>query len=165
MRSPSLGHVVSKVRSSERPVPLNREVLGLKQVGHYGEKVVFFILDNHHGVALLETDNSAISSPKETPGLHHVAFNVGDSLEELKEAKVWLLNKGVEPDGARDHVATQSVDFFDPDGNQVDLFVEGNPKFWHEYPSVIADSKRLELRACAERNKKCPFLDQHGKVT
>ena len=166
MRLHSLGHVVSKVRSSERPVPLNREILGLKQVGHYGEKVVFFsIVDNHHGVGLLETDNSAISSPKETPGLHHVAFNVGDSLEELKEAKDWLLNKGVEPDRARDHVATQSVDFFDPDGNQIDLFVEGNPKFWHEYPSAIADSKLLELRACAGKNKKWPFLDQHGKVT
>lgn len=120
MRLPSLGHVVSKARSSEWPVPLNREVLGLKQVGHYGEKVVFSIVDNHHGVASLETDNSAISSAKETPGLHHVAFNVGDSLEELKEAKDWLLNKGVEPDRARDNVAAESVDFFDPDGYQID---------------------------------------------
>ena len=118
----------------------------MKQVGQHGEKMVFFsIVDNHHDLAFLETDKSAISSPEESPGLHRVAFNVLDSLEELKEAKDWLLNKGVEPNEARDHVATQSVYFFDSDGNQIDLFVEGNSKIWHENPSAVAESKPLEL--------------------
>lgn len=51
----------------------------------------------------------------------------------------------MEPDRARDHVATQSVYFSDPDGNQIDLFVEGSPKLWHESPSAVADSIPLEL--------------------
>ena len=109
------------------------------------KKWYFSIVDNHHDLAFLETDKSAICSPEESPGLHRLAFNVLDSLEELKEAKDWLLNKGVEPNGARDHVATQSVYFFDPDGNQIDLFVEGNSKIWHENPSAVAESKLLEL--------------------
>ena len=117
MRVHSLGHVVLKVRNLERSVPFYRDVLGLKQVGQHGEKMVFFsIVDNHHDLALLETDNSAVSSLEESPGLHHVAFKIGDSLQELQEAKDWLINNGVEPDRARDHVATQSVYFFDPDG-------------------------------------------------
>ena len=108
--------------------------------------VFFSIVDNHHDLALLETDHTAISSPDESPGLHHVAFKVGDSLQELQEAKDWLVNKGVDPDRARDHVATQSVYFFDPDGNQIEFFVEGDPKIWHENPGSVANSNPLELR-------------------
>ena len=127
-------------------MPFYREFLGSKQVGQHGEKMVFFsIVDNHHDLALLETDNSAISPSEESPGLHHVAFKVGDSLQELQEAKDWLVKKGVEPDRARDHVATKSVYLFDPDGNQIELFVEGNPKIWRENPSAVANSNPLEL--------------------
>ena len=147
MRVHSLGHVVLKVRNLKRSVPFYRDVLGLKQVGQHGEKMVFFsIVDNHHDLALLETDHTAVSSPEESPGLHHVAFKVGDSLQELQEAKDWLVNKGVEPDRTRDHVATQSVYFFDPDGNQIEFFVEGDPKIWHENPGSVANSNPLELR-------------------
>tara|TARA_B100000212_G_scaffold134259_1_gene100916 strand:- start:175 stop:618 length:444 start_codon:yes stop_codon:yes gene_type:complete len=143
----SLGRVVLKVRILERPVPLNREVLGLKQVGQHGEKMVFFsIVDNHHDLAVLETDNSAMSSLEESLGSHHVAFKIGDSLQQLQKDKDWLVNNGVEPDGARDHVATQSVYFFDPDGNQIELFVEGNPKIWLENPSAVANCNPLELK-------------------
>ena len=72
MRVHSLGHVVLKVRNLERSVPFYRDVLGLKQVGQHGEKMVFFsIVDNHHDLALLETDNLAVSSLEESPGLHH----------------------------------------------------------------------------------------------
>ena len=53
------------------------------------KKWYFFIVDNHHDLAFLETDKSASSSPEESPGLHRLAFNVLDSLEELKEAKDW----------------------------------------------------------------------------
>ena len=44
MRVHSLGHVVLKVRNLERSVPFYRDVLGLKQVGQHGEKMVFFLL-------------------------------------------------------------------------------------------------------------------------
>ena len=107
------------------------------------KKWYFSIVDNHHDLAFLETDKSAITSLEESPGFHRVAFNVLDSLKELKEAKDWLLNKGVEADGVRDHVAIQSVCFFDPDGNQIDLFVEGNSEIWHKNPSAVAKSKPL----------------------
>ena len=44
MRVYSLGHVELKVRNLERSVPFYREVRGFKQVGHHGEKMVFFLL-------------------------------------------------------------------------------------------------------------------------
>ena len=147
MRVHSLGHVVLKVRDLNKSVPFYKDILGLKQVGNHGEKMVFFsIVDNHHDLALLELDKSAVKSPDESPGLHHVAFKVGDSLEELQEAKDWLVSQGVKPHRARDHVATQSVYFNDPDGNQIELFVEGDPAIWHENPGAVATSNPLQLR-------------------
>ena len=120
MRVHGLGHVVLKVRDLNQSVPFYRDVLGLKKVGQAGEKMVFFsFVDNHHDLALLETEQDAAAPSENSPGLHHVAFKVGDSIDELQEAKDWLISKGVTPHRTRDHVATQSVYFHDPDGNQI----------------------------------------------
>lgn len=147
MRVHSLGHVVLKVCDLNKSIPFYKDILGLKQVGKHGDKMVFFsIVDNHHDLALLELDKDASAAPDESPGLHHVAFKVGDSLEELQEAKDWLVSKGVDPHRARDHVATQSVYFEDPDGNQIEFFVEGDPAIWHENPGAVANSNPLQLR-------------------
>ena len=147
MRLHGLGHVVLKVRDLDRSVPFYRDVLGLKKVGQDGEKMVFFsFVDNHHDLALLETGKDAVSAEENSPALHHVAFKVGDSLDELQHAKDWLSSNGVEPHRTRDHIATQSVYFHDPDGNQIEIFVESDPSVWHNDPSLVATSNPLELR-------------------
>ena len=146
MRVQSLGHVVLKVRDLNRSVPFYRDILGLKEVAKAGEKMVFFsFVDNHHDVALVETDQEALRAEENSPGLHHVAFKVGDSLDELQEAKNWLISKGIEPYQTRDHVATQSVYFHDPDGNQIEIFVEADPSVWHQNPNLVATSNPLDL--------------------
>jgi catechol 2,3-dioxygenase len=105
MRVQSLGHVVLKVRDLNRSVPFYRDILGLKEVAKAGEKMVFFsFVDNHHDVALVETDQEALRAEENSPGLHHVAFKVGDSLDELQEAKNWLISKGIESYKTWDHV-------------------------------------------------------------
>ena len=147
MRVHGLGHVVLKVRSLERSVPFYRDVLGLKKVGQLDQSMVFFsVVDNHHDIALLEIEDAAPTAPEDAPGLHHVAFKVGDSLEELQEAKDWLVSQGVEPVRTRDHVATKSVYFNDPDGNRIEVFVESDPSVWLENPQIVATSNPLELR-------------------
>ena len=147
MRVHGLGHVVLKVRDLNQSVPFYRDVLGLKKVGQDGEKMVFFsFLDNHHDIALLETEQDSAAPSENSPGLHHVAFKVGDSIDELQEAKDWLISKGVTPHRTRDHIATQSVYFYDPDGNQIEVFVEADPSIWHDDPELVATSNPLELR-------------------
>ena len=146
MRVQSLGHVVLKVRDLNRSVPFYRDILGLKEVAKADEKMVFFsFVDNHHDVALVETDQEALRAEENSPGLHHVVFKVGDSLDELQEAKNWLISKGIEPYQTRDHVATQSVYFHDPDGNQIEIFVEADPSVWHQDPNLVATSNSLDL--------------------
>jgi catechol 2,3-dioxygenase len=89
MRLHGLGHVVLKVRDLGRSVPFYRDVLGLRKVGQAGEKMVFFsFVDNHHDLALLETGKDAVSAEENSPGLHHVAFKVGDSLDNFNTLKI-----------------------------------------------------------------------------
>lgn len=47
--------------------------------------------------------------------------------------------------GTRDHVVSQSIYCEDPDGNTVELFVDGDPAIWAEDPSTVATTKPLVL--------------------
>ena len=146
MRIQSLGHVVLKVRDLERSVPFYAEVLGLKKVGRFKDRMVFFSIDdNHHDIALLETDHDAPAAPKTAPGLAHVALKIGDSLEELRAAKAWLEKNDVEIDHTSDHLVSQSIYFHDPDGNQIEVFVDGDPAIWQQDPGKVATAEPLEL--------------------
>ncbi len=147
MRVQGLGHVVLKVRSLERSVPFYRDVLGLNKVGQMEDSMVFFaIVDNHHDIALLQTGDAAPTAPQEAPGLHHVAFKVGTTIEELQEAKDWLVSQGVEPERTRDHVATKSIYVHDPDGNRIEVFIEAASSVWLDNPQIVATSNPLVLR-------------------
>ena len=146
MQIQALGHVVLKVRDLERSVPFYNEVLGLKKVGRYKDRMVFFSIDdNHHDIALLETDRDAPSAPKAGPGLAHIALKVGDSLDQLRAAKAWLEQNGVEIDHMSEHLVSQSLYFHDPDGNQIEVFVDGDPAIWHQDPAKVATAEPLEL--------------------
>ncbi len=146
MRIHALGHVVLKVRDLERSVPFYAEVLGLKKVATYRGRMVFFSIDgNHHDIALVETDRDAPSAPKAAPGLAHVALKVGDSLDELRAAKAWLEQNGVEIHHMSEHVVSQSLYFHDPDGNQIEVFVDGDPAIWHRDPARVATSEPLNI--------------------
>jgi catechol 2,3-dioxygenase len=146
MRVHGLGHVVLKVRDLKRSVPFYRDVLGLKEVGHFGERMVFFsVVDNHHDIALLQTRADADPAPEDAPGLAHVALKIGDSLEELRQARAWLEANGVSISRVRDHTVSRSIYFPDPDGNELEVFVDNERKVWLEDPELVATSKELAL--------------------
>jgi len=147
MRIRSLGHVVFKVRDLKRSVPFYADVLGLKEVARFPERrMVFFIIDdNHHDIALVETDAAAPDAPANAPGLAHVALKVGDSLDELREAKRWLTSHGVEIDRQVDHTVSRSLYFRDPDGNQLEVFVDNAARPWDKDPQLVATASPLAV--------------------
>jgi catechol 2,3-dioxygenase len=148
MKVKSLGHVVLKVRDLKRSVPFYTDVLGLKEVARYDKefRLVFFsISGNHHDFALLETEAEAPSAPEQAPGLSHVAFKVGDNLDELRSAKTWLEANGVKIDMIADHHVSQSMYISDPDGNSIEIFVDSDPQIWIEHPTEVATLQPLTL--------------------
>jgi catechol-2,3-dioxygenase len=141
-----LGHVVLKVRELSRSIPFYRDVLGFKEVSHYGRHMAFFTLgQTHHDLALLEIGaEAAIPSPRAV-GLYHVAFKIGDNLDELREFKAHLERHGVNIIGQSDHKVSQSIYFTDPDGIELEAYVDADPRIWQENPAAVATVEPLDL--------------------
>jgi catechol 2,3-dioxygenase len=141
-----LGHAVIKVRSLERSVPFYREVLGLKEVARYHNAMVFFSCgENHHDLGLMEVGPSAPGVQDYGVGLYHLAFKVGDSLDELRAFRDHLAAKGVPIAGQSDHRVSQSLYFHDPDGMLIECYVDTDPSVWKDDPAAVAYVGPLKL--------------------
>lgn len=144
MQIESLGHVVIKVRDIERAEAFYGGVLGLPICARSERgPMTFFSLGNHHDFAVLGLGDEAEAAPRKAAGLAHVAFKIGNSLDELKEAKRHLDDAGIEC-APVDHEVTQSLYFADPDGNQVELYVDTSD-VWKQEPQRVAQGTKLEL--------------------
>jgi catechol 2,3-dioxygenase len=78
-------------------------------------------------------------------GLYHVALRIGTTLDELRAAKAHLEAHGYTKLRLTDHVVSQSIYLDDPDGNGVELYVDGDPAIWREDPSRVASVGPLTL--------------------
>ncbi|HYR05486.1 MAG TPA: VOC family protein [Gallionella sp.] len=146
MQIKALGHVVLKVRSLERSVAFYRDLLGMKEVARYQDTMVFFSLgQNHHDLGLLQLGTHASLPGPHSLGLYHVAFKVGDSLDELRECKTYLEQHGVAILGSSDHGVSQSLYIEDPDGIEIELYVDADPALWRDNPAAVATIRPLKL--------------------
>ena len=142
----SLGHVVLKVRDLAVSVPFYRDVLGLHEVARYGRNMVFFSLGtNHHDLALMALGADAPLPSPDSVGLYHVAFKVGDSLEALRGMRDHLMQQGVPLLGMSDHGVSQSLYIRDPDGIEIELYVDADPSVWRDNPQAVATIRPLDL--------------------
>jgi catechol 2,3-dioxygenase len=147
-RALGLGHIVLKVRSLAASVPFYRDVLGLKEVAHYAESMVFFsCAENHHDLGLLEIGDAAPDPHPRSVGLYHAAFKVGNSMDELREFAGHLKAHGIQIAGQSDHRVSQSLYFHDPDGLLIEAYVDANPEVWRDDPQAVAFVGPLSLES------------------
>ncbi len=101
----------------------------------------------HHELLLIEVGADATPIPPgRRLGLYHLGIKVGDSLDELREAKAALEAAGVPIDGMSDHTATWSLYLRDPDGNEIELYCDNPDVDWRADPgAVMAPIKPLRL--------------------
>ncbi|HXV00763.1 MAG TPA: VOC family protein [Caulobacteraceae bacterium] len=108
-----------------------------------GTRMTFFSLGNHHDFAIMEVSGEGSTRSESATGMHHVAFKIGDCLDELREAKARLEGAGVEVNPI-DHEVTKSLYFADPDGNGVEVYVDASD-IWRREPQRVAQLAPLEL--------------------
>jgi catechol 2,3-dioxygenase len=133
-----------KVRDIERSERFYTGVLGLEVAARLeAPPMVFFTLGNHHDFGIIEVGDGP-DAPPNAPGLFHIAFKVGDSLDELRATKVDLEAAGATVDFAMDHSVTKSVYVRDPDGNMIELYVDVSDR-WREDPNLVTVADMIEL--------------------
>jgi catechol-2,3-dioxygenase len=144
-----VGHVVLKVTDVERSLGFYRDALGLKVVARadFGAGPMVFLSagQNHHDVALLEVGADAGRPERGDIGLLHVALKIGSDLDTLRAAKDELERHGAPIKYVVDHRVSQSIYTADPDGNQVELYVDADPATWRADPALVATADRLSL--------------------
>ena len=146
MRIQALGHVVLRVTDRARAERFYGEVLGLPVCARYDEnglRMAFFTLGNHHDFAVMEVSGEGSSRNEQAVGLHHVAFKIGSTIEELLEAKAKLEAAGLALSPV-DHDVTKSLYFEDPDGNGIEVYVDVSDA-WRREPQRVAHAEPMQL--------------------
>jgi catechol 2,3-dioxygenase len=146
MKISSLGHVVVRVTDRERAERFYGGVLGLPLCARFDEgglKMAFFTLGDHHNFAVMEVSGEGSSRSETAVGLHHVAFKIGTTLDELRDARAKLTAAGIATHPV-DHDVTKSLYFQDPDGNGVEVYVDVSDA-WRRDPQRVAQVRPLDL--------------------
>jgi catechol 2,3-dioxygenase len=147
MEVKELGHLVLYVRDLERSARFYRDVLGWRQVvGGPTSPLPFPAAGfsapgdrTHHELLLIEVGEDAASQPAgRHVGLYHFGLKVGDSDDELRDALRTLQENGVNIVGASDHTVTHSLYITDPDGNEIELYIDVPGVDWASQPELIA---------------------------
>ena len=144
MHIQELGHVVLYVSDLTRMADFYRDTLGFTEITRTHGVAVFGGGRTHHELLLIE-----IGTPPQpraiTPGLYHIGFKIGDTTEVLKKAYQELRALGVAIVGTGDHTVTHSLYILDPDGNELELYVDVDSSWKDDPHAILAPTKPLRL--------------------
>jgi catechol 2,3-dioxygenase len=147
MEIKELGHVVLYVRDVQCSADFYRDVLGWRQIvpepaDRPHVPIAAFAAPGgrtHHELLLIEVGSDAAAVPAgRRLGMYHFGLKVGDTDDELRAALQRLNETGTPVLGASDHTVTHSLYIADPDGNEIELYVDVPGVDWRSDPSLMA---------------------------
>jgi catechol 2,3-dioxygenase len=143
-----LGHLVLYVRDVRRSADFYRDVLGWRQIlPEPGQEPVgaaaFSSGRTHHELLLIEVGADATPIPAgRRVGLYHFGLKVGDTDDDLREALARVQAAGATVVGASDHTVTHSLYLLDPDGNEIELYIDVPGVDWQSHPELVGAAIR-----------------------
>src|ERR1051326_4981357 len=148
MKAHYLGHVVFYVKDLERSLKFYRDLLGFQEVGRAfgGAAAALTTGRTHHELLLIEVGDAAPVPRGRHLGLYHIGIKIGDTLDALRSAQAELERAGVSISGMSDHTVSQSLYLADPDGHEVELYVDAEEAIWRNNPeAVLSEVRPLRL--------------------
>ena len=145
MRIHELGHVVLYVHDLHKMRHFYEKVLGFALAVSQKGMVAFSSGRTHHELLLIQV--GAKPSPKNipAPGLYHIGLKIGNSDNELKVALKELKKNNVPLVGASDHLVTHSLYIADPEGNELELYVDVSDAWKKDPTKVFSPIRPLRL--------------------
>ncbi len=143
-----LGHLVLYVRDAARSAAFYRDVLGWRQVMPRPDSPVQGVAAfsggrTHHELLLIEVGPDASGLPEgRRIGLYHFGLKVGTTDDELRAMRAAVERAGGTVVGMSDHTVTHSLYILDPDGNEVELYVDVPGVDWQSDPGLVAAATR-----------------------
>src|SRR3954464_2382800 len=137
-----LGHIVLYVSDLQRSLAFYRDVLGWPVIMRPGRFPVagFRAGNTHHDLLLIEVGKDAAPIPTgRRVGMYHFGVKVGDTDDELR---AMLARLQEHPDlvtlvGSSDHGFTHSLYVLDPDGNELELYIDVQGVDWND-PDILS---------------------------
>lgn len=149
MEVKELGHVVLFVKDVEQSQRFYGETLGWREVRREGARpntATFSTGRTHHELYLMQVGDDAQPVQRgRRLGLYHIGVKIGTTDEELRDALAELHEAGVEVVGSSDHGFTHSLYILDPDGNEIELYIDVQPEVWREEFADAAPARALAV--------------------
>ena len=144
MEVKELGHLVLYVRDLEASRAFYRDVLGWKEIVSAGGQMAMYSSGRtHHELLLIEVGPGATPIPKgRRIGMYHFGLKIGETDDELRAALGELVDAGANVVGTADHGVTHSIYITDPDGNEIELYIDVQPEVWREDPQAVLSPVR-----------------------
>jgi len=152
MQVKELGHIVLYVADIDRSARFYGDVLGWRRLEMPGGDslgrmpvALFSSGRTHHELLLIEVGHDVQPLPRQRHlGLYHFGLKVGDSDDELRDALARCQEQGVRIAGSSDHTVTHSLYIEDPDGNEIELYIDVPGVEWTA-TNVMSPIKALAL--------------------
>jgi catechol-2,3-dioxygenase len=145
MKIHELGHVVLYVTSLERSADFYKNILGFEELHRDTHTALFSSGRTHHELLLIEIGGEVVPEIRLRPGLYHIGFKIGNHDDDLRNALDELMRHGIEIVGTANHHVTHSLYILDPDGNELELYIDVNDVWKQDKKAILKPVERLIL--------------------
>ena len=140
MKAEYLGHIVFYVKDLESSLSFYEQILGWERIVSDTLPFNTGALTSgrtHHELLLIEVGDAPKRPIGKRIGFYHAAFKIGDTITELKSAYKDLMKYGVDILGTSDHTISKSIYLLDPDGNEIELYIDDPQYDWESDPTLV----------------------------
>jgi len=120
------------VRNLEVSLRFYRDALGLEVTAmpFGGRAAMLSGGRSHHEIMLIGVGDAPGPLRGKRLGLYHIAWKIGEDIAALRAAYRRLESAGVTLKGMSDHTISQSLYLQDPDGNEIEVYVDNPAVDW-----------------------------------
>ncbi|WP_414049011.1 VOC family protein [Macrococcus animalis] len=122
-----VSNVAVKVSNLEQSLVFYTEVLGFKVLNQTANAAEL-TADGKTNILTLVQPNNVLPKEQRRAGLYHFAILL-PTPKDLANIVIQLREHGVQI-GASDHLVSEALYIFDPDGNEIEIYIDRDPSVW-----------------------------------